>query len=294
MNATPARRAVGETVAVGLRVALTFALPIALILTLSAAPRVFAEDAHANLRGFAPTGKYILDARPAAPTPPSVYWSARAGCYLVRGSALGEPILILTRDGRVDALTEDGLIFHTDGTCDVRADAQPHTLGPCSIQGAEIVFSLPGLTGRLTAPPPLLGWHSSQDVVRVKPEYWRDAQKYQPDAPEVDAIRRLESKIQVFVYFGTWCHTCQSMMGRVLKLEQALTTGGRHNVEFAFYGLPPPPEMWDDPEVKLRVIKSLPTGIVYVNDKYAGGIVSTAWADPEGAMLQLLTAVKAH
>jgi thiol-disulfide isomerase/thioredoxin len=288
MATTPARRAA--------RGAVLASLGAALIACLSFAPPARAEDradSHPVLREFQRTGKYVFVGRPAAATRPAVYFSPRAACYMVRGSAYGDPLLMRTGTSSVEAVAEDTLIVREDGSCDVRRGAETKPLGTFSLVGSEIVVSVPGLEGRLTPTPPLLGWHDAAGVTEKKPEYAREAGAYRPDPAAVAKLRGLESKIQVFVYFGTWCHTCNSVMGRILKLEQELTKG-RTNVTFAYYGLAPPPQMYEDPEVKLRVIKSLPTGIVYVNDQYAGGIVSTAWAKSEQSLLQLLTAVKAR
>jgi hypothetical protein len=75
-------------------------------------------------------------------------------------------------------------------------------------------------------------------------------------------------------------------MGEIIRTEQELIGGG---VTFRFYGLPKPPAMYRDAEVRQRGIRKLPTGLVYSGDRYLGAIISTDWNHPEQALETLIS-----
>jgi thiol-disulfide isomerase/thioredoxin len=151
---------------------------------------------------------------------------------------------------------------------------------------------VPGLEGRLKPRPNLLGWFKGTDLRDWSPEYDRDAKAFRLDDAKIQALRARGDKIQVFMYFGCWCPTCTLLMPRILSLDAALSKGAvaaaGGTITFDYYALPPVPAFYRDPEIVLREIQRIPTGIVYVNDQYAGRLVGTEWNRPEAALLGLL------
>ena len=89
--------------------------------------------------------------------------------------------------------------------------------------------------------------------------------------------------MRVFVYFGSWCPTCNLLLGRVIRVEQELAKGPA-KVQFDYYGLPGAPKTWDDPEVTARNVDRIPSAIVYVDGKYARRIVGYELSKPESAI----------
>jgi hypothetical protein len=262
---------------------------VALAVAGSPAARADGRAIHPVLREFLPTGKYVFDAGAGA-SRPSVYFSQRAAAYLVRGTALGRPVLVLTGSSAVESFPDDMIVCRSDGGCDLAADVKPTSLGTYRVQGPEIVIQVPGLDGRLKPRPPLEGWLTGADLRTAQPEYVRDAKKYQADEAAIADLRKTKGEVRIFVYFGCWCSTCSMLMGRILHLEDALTgeDAGGARFHFDFYASPPVPRFYQDAEIVNGQIERLPTGLVFVDGQFAGRIVSTAWTRPESALRSLL------
>jgi thiol-disulfide isomerase/thioredoxin len=260
---------------------------------LGAAPGAGAADAiHATLKDFGPTGKYVFESQEGHGKPPRVYYSQRAAAYLVRGTPLGGGLLLRTGASAVESVPDESIVQRADGACDLKADVKPKPLGTFTVEGPppQIVVNVEGLHGRLKPAPPLLGWQKQANLVYHTPEYARDAKAFTPDAAGIEAIRCDPRKIQVFVYFGSWCPTCQSLLGRILRLENEITKD-RPQVTFDYYGLPPVephPGMYEDEQVRTYGIEKIPTGLVYVDDQPVGKIVGLDWRRPEAALRAVL------
>jgi hypothetical protein len=249
-----------------------------------------AESSHPVLREFMPTGKYIFESAGRLDPKAAVFFSQRAAAYLVRGTPLGSPVLVRTGTSAVESVPEDGVLCRTDGGCDLKADVEPKSLGAFKVEGASMVIRVPGLEGRLAPAPPLAGWQKGKTLLLRHPEYLRDAKGYSPAA---DTLRSLVAcnvgEVRVFVYFGTWCSTCQLLMGRILRTEEDLTRDGKMAIRFDYYAMPPAPRTWEDPEAVARGVDRLPTGLVYVNGLFRGRIVGYEWGRPEGALQAALS-----
>jgi len=270
--------------------------------------RAGADDpsAHPVLRDFQPTGKYVLVAEDPKDTKARVFFSARAAAYLVRDCSACCSFLVRTGAGVLESVPEEALLCRDDGGCDIRSDVQLTSLGRFSIDGMDIRIKIRGLCARLQPPPPVLGWQRLAHILDHTPEYGRDAKTYKPDAEAVKALASRTERIQVFVYFGSWCTVCSTLMGRIVRTEQESTKDKppqvdakdtkdekgvdrpKPNLTFDYYGLPPAPEAWDDPEAKLRDITKLPMLVVYVDQKYVGKIAAVDAGRPEVALANLL------
>jgi hypothetical protein len=239
---------------------------------------------HATLREFLPNGKYVLRTETPGTASTVILFSKRAAAYLVRGSPLGDPLLVRTAAGTVETFPETDLLCRDDGSCDVKASVRPKDLGRLRLDGPDIVLQVPGLSGRLVPTPPLLGWQRASQLVAHSPEYARDAKAYKIDPVCIEEIRSRKGEIRVFVYFGSWCPTCVLLLGRVIRLEQELTKDGSGRVQFDYYGLPGAPRTWDEPEAIARNIDRLPSALVYVDGKFLRRIVGYELAKPEASL----------
>jgi len=262
-------------------------------------PTAGAPAVHETLREFQPTSKYEFVADPKASTTPEVYFSARAATYLLRGTALGLPLLVRTGVCSIESLTEEALLDRKDGGFDVRADAKTTALGCAVLVGKDLLIDVKGLKGKLAPKPPLLGWEKAANVLTAIPEYARDAKKYAISDDCVSSVKTTKGKVRVFVYFGTWCPTCSTVMGRILRLEQEVTKdapapkeGEAPAFQFDYFGAKPEPDTWDEPELKTHGIEILPTGLVYVDGKEQGRISGYDWSRPEAALRRVLDAAK--
>ncbi len=224
---------------------------------------------------------------------PGVYYSRRGAAYLVLGSPLGLPVLVRTGRSAVESFAAESLIAHEDGGVDLRSDVTLTRIGGFTLEGADIVIDVPGLAGRLTPPPPLLGWKTGADLLAHTPEYGRDAQTCPMDAACLATLRGCTNEIRVAVYFGTWCTSCSLLLGRILRLEQDINKdikeGGKQRIRFDYYGLPAPPATWNDPEANLRRLDHLPTAIVFVNGAYCNRIGAAELGRPDLALRMVLS-----
>lgn len=280
----------------GVRLSLTAALVLGLCA--HAASTRAADDAppiHETLREFLPTSRYEFVPEAKGATPFSVLLSARAAAYLIRGAALDAPLLVRTGACVIESVPKEALVERQDGGVDLRADAAPKGLGHILVQGSDILIDVPGLKGKLAPPAPLLGWQSGAGLSVAVPEYARDARKYVIGEECVTSLKATKGSVRVFVYFGSWCPTCSTVMGRVLKLEQALMKDAAPSKEgeaaafrFDYYGAKPEPDTWEEPELKTHEVEVLPAGIIYVDGKFRGRIVGFDWSRPEAALRRVL------
>jgi hypothetical protein len=224
----------------------------------------------------------------SAPNRPRVYFSLRASAYLVLDTPAKHPLLV--HGGLkpyLQSFPTESLIGRADGGWDVRADVALNPIGPATLDGAAIVFDCDGVEARLVPPEPLLGWLKPARLVDEHPEYERDARKYSPNAASMEALRKRTEEVRVFIYFGTWCPTCNLVIGSIMRVERDLSKE-RTNFRVDYYGLPRAPDAWEDPEAKKAQVEQAPTGTVYLNEKFIGRIVGNAWIRPEAALAELL------
>ena len=228
-------------------------------------------------------------------TSPEVYLSARAAAYLVRGTALGAAVLVRTGACSIESVPEDALLDRKEGGFDLRADAAFQTLGTAVVVGQNLVLDVPGLKGKLAPPAPVVGWRNAEALRKATPEYARDAKKYAVSDECVASLKATKGSVRVFVYFGTWCPTCSTVMGRILRVEQELTKdmatpkeGEGPAFQFDYFGAKPEPDTWEEPEMKSHAIDVLPTGLVYVDGKDRGRIIGFDWSRPEAALRRVL------
>lgn len=249
--------------------------------TASSAP---AAEPHAQLREFVRTGKYALVIG-RQQQKVEIYNSSRAAAFLIIGSSYGKPLLLLPRTQAIQSARPEDVIAMEDGSRALSADAQLTNLGQMRRNRTTIQIAVRGFTASLIPNPPLLGWAGRKEMIEHTPEYAQDAQRYEPNEAAIRALAKPNEPIQIYVYFGSWCHTCSALLGSMIRVDQELEGSG---ITFRYYGLPKPPAMQRDEEVRLRNITKLPTGLIYSGDKMLGSIISTNWRNPELALRKVL------
>jgi thiol-disulfide isomerase/thioredoxin len=264
-------------------------VPIAICLGLLAATLPASADPparHARFCDFRPIGRYVVFIAGKEEAKAEVFQSRGAGALLVRGTTFGSPFLLCLRDRVVDKVRDEDILAQADSRCvDLAAAAVLERVGPLRQEGQDLLVDAPTLVARLSIRPNLLGLVEGEDLLQSLPEYERDAERYEVDEALLQRLQSLEKDTELTIYFGSWCHTCRRMLGRVLRVERELDDS---NITFRYYGVPKPPDMYRDEAVRRDNIRKLPTGVVTKDGKPAGTIVSLAWSRPEGALGQLL------
>ena len=173
-----------------------------------------------------------------------------------------------------------------DGSVDLLADAQLAPLGQFQVDGQNIVFTVEGKKVSLNPRPALTGLHKGPELLTRLPEYVRASKGYTPNAASIATLRKANRPVTVHVVFGSWCPHCRQHVPMLLRVENDLKNP---KINFEYYGIQPPPDGWQDPEVKRLSVKAIPTGIVYMNGKEIGRIEGTAWTSPEVQLAKILS-----
>jgi len=230
------------------------------------------------LRGFQPTGDYALLVDGIPVPKAEIYQNDKIPAILVLTSALSSPVLLTPRAGSVETVNIMKVAKQKDGSVDLLADAVLAPLGQFQMAGDNVKFAYEGRKVSLNPKPPLTGLHKGEELKVHSPEYARGASNYQPDGAAIAALKREPNPVTVRVFFGSWCPHCRQHVPSMLKVEDQLKGS---KVKFEYFGLPRPPDAWQDPEAKKQKVGGVPTGIVYMNGKEVGRITGTGWEAPE-------------
>jgi thiol-disulfide isomerase/thioredoxin len=239
----------------------------------------------ATLREFYRTGKWIIYIDNDVQKKAHIYHSRRAGAFLITQTKYGKPILIQPRERKVSSVPADAVKERSDDGRDIVEDAEIKELGTFRMDGGDVAIDLDGLVARLQPQPILLGEHEAADLLLHTPEYKRGMRAYRPDESDVKALRHESRKVEVLVFFGSWCPTCARLVPRILRVQKEL---GDSHVSLTYYGLPHGAAMRRDKEAHRYGIHAIPTGVVTIDGKPAGQISSRAFSHPERALRQAL------
>lgn len=259
------------------------------VLALMAAISLAAPDARAQgvpsaspLRGFQPSSDYSLVVGGKLAPAAEIYLSEKIAALLILTSKLPSPVMLTPRTGRVESINLMKVSRQKDGSIDLFADAVAAPVGQFVMEGKNITFTFQKEKVSLIPRPPLLGLKKNADLKSYLPEYVRVASGYTPNAAAVADLRKRSSPATVRVFFGSWCPHCRQHVPPLLKVEDEVRNP---RIQFEYYGLPP---SLKDPEAQKAGVRSVPTGIVYVNGKEVGRIDN--WNNPEVALDRLLAA----
>lgn len=261
------------------------ALSAVLCTALLVSPAVADDEVHDTLKGFTPSGKYIIVNGKETMTKAEVLHSKRAASYLLLKTGYDGVLLIEPRQTRVSAIDDEHIHRNKDGSVDLLASAKPKVLGSFKRNKQKIEIRLKDLRLDLKPNPPLLAWKLCDDLTRHNPEYRRGAKAFTLDKKAVARLADYKGTARINVYFGSWCPTCSRYLGRIMRLEEELKDT---KIEFHYYGLPKPPAMYRDTEVRRHRIRKLPSGVVFEESKRLGLLVSTRWTKPARALAKML------
>ncbi|MDA1194692.1 MAG: thioredoxin family protein [Planctomycetota bacterium] len=243
------------------------------------------EVIHEQLREFYRIGKYVLFISGEEQSDARIYHSRRAGAFLIVGSSYNKPLLVRPVEKTISAVPEDKVAERPDKGMDIVADAVVEDLGAIGFDKGGMTVDLEGLVARLQPQPNLLGAKNAEEVLLHSPEYGQGADAYQPNGADIRRIQANERKVEIVVFFGSWCTTCRRLLPRILGVDKAI---GGSNVTITYYGLPKGSAMRNDPEARKAGIQRIPTGVVMVDGKAVGEISSRAWNRPESALASVL------
>jgi thiol-disulfide isomerase/thioredoxin len=237
----------------------------------------------AVLRGFQPTGEFVLIVDGVPVPAAEIYQNDKLPGILILTSALESPVLLSPRTGQAETVKLMKVSKQKDGSVDLLADAVLSPLGQFTSEGENVSFAFKGKKVRLNSRPALLGVKSNADLKGYLPEYVRNARNYTPNAAAVADLKKLGTPVTVRVYFGSWCPHCRQHVPLLLKVEDQVQNP---KLRFEYFGLP---RDFNDPEAKKAGIHSVPTGIVYINGREAGRITGEGWTSPEVLLDRIVT-----
>ena len=258
------------------------ALVAAIPLAAPAASRAQGIPSANPFRGFQPSSDYSLVVGGKLAPTAEIYLNDRIPALLILTSKLPSPVMLTPRSGRVESVNLMKVSKQKDGSIDLFADAVVAPLGQLAMEGKNITFTFQKEKVSLVPRPPLLGLKKNADLKSYLPEYLRGASGYTPNAAAVADLRKRSAPATVRVFFGSWCSHCRQHVPPLLKVEDEVRNP---RIQFEYYGLP---TNLQDPVGQKAGVRSVPTGIVYVNGKEVGRIDN--WSTPEVALNRLLAA----
>lgn len=260
------------------------AAPLTVLLALAAAASAGAQGmpADAVLRDFEPNGDYVLTVDGKAVPAAQIYHSDLAPAFLIMTSAFPSPVLLMPREGTVTTVHIMKVAKQPDGTVDLLADAVLEPQGRFQAEDDRVSFQVGAKSATFEPKPPLLGQKNAAALRAYSPSYGRLAEAYRPNGQQIAALKRAARPIKVQVFFGSWCPFCKEYVPHILKVEEALKGT---KVQFEYIGLP---RDLKTPEAQRMKVKSVPTGIVFVNGKEAGRISGDGWKTPEAALVRIV------
>jgi thiol-disulfide isomerase/thioredoxin len=237
-----------------------------------------------SLTGFTPSEDYLIEIDGQATPTTKVYWSQAARMFLIVVKDLPTPLLVEPMSRQVRSVPLVKLASRPDGSVGILDGAAMTSKGTvATTEGGVATFTVDGRAFTLVEKPPLLGWQTPEAIGAYSPGYVKRADAYQPQAAAIADLSKRSSDVRLSVFFGSWCPFCQQKVPMVMKMAKELAGS---KVKFDFYGLPH--GFSGDPQAKRYNVKSVPTGIVFVDGKEVGRISGDGWASPETTLVSLL------
>jgi len=261
-------------------------LTAVLAATAPATSRAQGMPSDSVLRGFQPSGKYVLVVNGKPVPAAEIYLNDRIPAFLILSSTLPSPLLLTPRARSVETVNLMKVSKQKDGSVDLFADAVLAPAGQFAMEGENITFTVEGRKVSLNPRPPLLGLRKGADLLANLPEYLRTSRGYTPNAAMIAALKKVNRPVTVRVVFGSWCPHCGQHVPLMLRVENAVANP---NLKFEYYGIDEAPKGWQDPEVKRLGVQGIPTAIVYVNGVQAGRIEGETFNTPEVALARIVS-----
>jgi len=212
-----------------------------------------------------------------------IYATRTPPAILILSSALPAPVMVIPGIRRVETINLMKLAKRPDGSIDVLPQATLKPQGSFDMEDEDLVFMVEGQRVRLAPKPPLLGFHPAADLKQYSPLYVKRAEAYNPDSATLGLLKKESQPVEVRVFFGSWCPTCQRMVPNAVRLSDELAGS---KIRFQFYGLPH--GFKGEPEATKYGVEAVPTAIVFVDGQEAGRIEGNRWLQPEVALRDIL------
>jgi len=255
----------------------TVRLLAALALTLAVFP------ARADEAPWARSCRFAIEAN-RQPAPGSMVFEKRGVADLLGRLADGRWFLVQPVQQRAHALAPDAAGVDAGGrkaTIKLLPAVQQGT--PLILTPAGLAFDFAGQSVRIVPTPPLLGDVSYDAFLSLCPEFQDREHAYEPQAERVKAISAKGNDVILEVYFGSWCPHCQEVLPRLIK---SLREAGNPNLRVRMIGLPR--AFTEDPTVKARGVRGVPTVIVYRKEVELGRFSGTETAPIEETLARLI------
>ncbi|MCP5068028.1 MAG: hypothetical protein GY946_15815 [bacterium] len=244
---------------------------------------------HPVLKAFQICGKYRLHKGDERLRKSAIYRSHIGKTRMLVQTGYPGVLLLRQRTMEVQRITVCDILRRSDGLLFVRQNAKIETIGKFTRSGGTLSFKAGNLSFRLEPNPPLLEWHDRDAVLEHTPEYSWDAESYRIDKAVFERLKAHKDPVVVSIYFGSWCHGCSRVLGRILRVEEELARAGS-KVTFRYYGLPEGRRaMRKDALAKKHSIEKLPTGVIEQESEQIGRVVSSEWTRPERALERVLS-----
>ncbi len=254
------------------------ACALALLLAFGGPVAAESQPGQAN-PGFELIDDYILVVDGADDAGASIYAAHGSRAILLRSSSLEAPVLLWPRTRAVESIHILKMVKKGSDHVDLLPDPVLARHAPFQVLGSNVVFQVAGKELRLKPKPPLLGLFDLSSMFDSSKIYSRRAEVYQPSADMVEKLRTSDAEIRVRVFFGSWCPACGQMVPRIMRLGQELEDAG---LDLEFYGLAR--GFSGEPEAERYNIKSVPTGVIFVDGREVGRLSGNDWRSPETAL----------
>ncbi len=115
--------------------------------------------------------------------------------------------------------------------------------------------------------PPIIGPTTLDEILDHSPQYRRGMEEYRPKPEAVALLRTLRQRVEIEVWFGSWCPHCRVVVPRFLKTMQASANA---NIAITYHGVPR--DLAGYAPIAEKQVKGLPTFIFLKNGKEIGRI----------------------
>src|SRR4051794_13206792 len=142
---------------------------LALGLLLATAASAQAVPSDAVLRGFEPSGEYMLVVDNKLASAAEIYQNDKIPAFLIISSALPSPVMLTPRTSAVESVNLMKISKQKDGSVDLLADAVLAPMGQFQIAGESIAFTIQGKKASLDPKPALTGTRKGADLLASLP-----------------------------------------------------------------------------------------------------------------------------
>jgi len=253
---------------------------------LSAAP-----GAEAGAITCKPNYDYSVEVDGNYPKNATLYQSDTPGKYFIDVPACRSGLLMDLHDKRVVAVPREQ-VKPVDGALQVTDDVPPSAAAyALSVDGPIVTFQAEDKKVRILRcldRPPVVGEVDFNALIADRAEYREAMKAYAPDAASITAMNKYGKKVQLDVFFATWCPHCKEYMPKFLRVMSEVKNP---NIKLNLYGVPKgfgqAPGPWQG-----RNITSIPMIIVKVEGKEITRMGSQPGATPEKELAGTFDAVK--